>query len=216
MKKNLMTGLVLILPVFLTIYVLLFFLQAITSPFLDWTQQWIAQRFSLHPFKETLWFVFFTQCVIVTLLFFSIVWIGWIGQFLFFHYTFSLGDRLVEKLPVVNTIYRTSREITNTVFSSPSNQFTDVVFIPFPSLDAYGIGLVAQKNIRLKEAQDSSEPLFSVFVSQAPNPSGGFVLVSSPEKLLFTDMKVHEALKAIFSCGAIFPEFKMIESTTLK
>lgn len=212
MKKNLMTGLVLILPVFLTLYILLFLVHAITSPFLDLTQEWIAELFSLHLFKETLWFNFFIQCVILGFLFFSIVWIGWIGQFLFFHYTFALGDRLVEKLPLVNRVYRTSREITKTVFSSSSNQFTDVVFIPFPSLDAYGIGLVAQKNIRLKEQEKSSKDLFSVFVSQAPNPAGGFVLVSSQETLLFTDMKVNDALKAIFSCGAILPEFKIIES----
>lgn len=210
MSKYFFTGLILLLPVTLTLLLIIFIINVLTNPFTEIVAS-IFEHYNIFnkPFlflsgAQVLRLV--TKLMVLFSLFFLTLLIGFVGRLLVFKVFFRLADLLLHSIPLVNRIYKTAQDVVTTIFVSERPSFSKVVLVPFPSARSYNIGFITNDSLP-QGSDDQHRHLVSVFVPGTPNPTMGFILLFKEEQLIFVDMKVEEALKFIVSCGVMYPAF---------
>ncbi len=208
MKKHFITGLVILLPLTVTILVLGFLIRLLTQPFVGLASNFLAQ---LNIVNKGFLFLspdqvikYFSQFLILITLFSVTVFLGMITRWFFINALLRLGDRILHKIPIVNTVYKTTQEIIKTLFVSDKDSFKKVVLAPFPSSASYMLGLVARESPP-QCSKAVNDELISVLIPTTPNPTTGFLLMFRKKELVYLDMKPDEAIKCIVSCGVIHP-----------
>jgi len=111
-------------------------------------------------------------------------------------------EALVDRLPLVKTIYRASKQVLETFAGESAQSFQRVVSVPFPSPQVRTIGFVT----RVIRDATPGEELCSVFVATVPNPTTGYVFLVKRRHLVELNWTVEEALKVILSGGVLLPE----------
>jgi uncharacterized membrane protein len=218
MKKYLITGLVILLPLALTLVIVVFFFNLLTAPFVGVVKSLLGHYglldtgFGFLSSDQALQFV--SQLIILVLLVFFTLGLGIIARWFFISYILKFWDKIFHRIPLIRPIYKTCQDIIKTIFVSKSKSFKQVVMVPFPNKDTYSIGLVTRDDI--SGIQKIPEDLLvAVFVPTTPNPTSGFLMMFKTEDLVYLDMKVEDAFKYVISCGVIMPPFKSISKEEL-
>ena len=213
MKKYFITGLIVLLPLVVTIAVVVFLVNFLTKPFIGFVSTILVKfdiinrgLFFLTP-QQTLRYG--SQILILIILFFVTVLIGIITKWFFIKSLLGLGDRILHKIPLVNTVYKTTQDIIKTLFVSDKDSFKQVVMAPFPKEGSYVIGLISRESPAYC-SEKAGNPLYSVLIPTTPNPTTGFLIMYTKEDLIFLDMKPEDAIKYIVSCGVIIPGAKKL------
>jgi uncharacterized membrane protein len=208
MKKYFITGLVILLPLAVTIAVLLFLVNLLTNPFIGIVSSFLGH---LHIINEGFLFLspeqvlqYGSQLLILILLFVVTVILGFVARSFLINAFFRLSDTVLHRIPIVNTVYKTTQEIIKTIFVSDKNSFKQVVMVPFPRADMFALGLVARESPAIC-SKTTGMDLISVLIPTTPNPTTGFLLMYKREDLVYVDMRPEDAIKYIVSCGVIVP-----------
>lgn len=211
MKKHFITGLVILLPLTVTILVLGFLIRILTQPFIGLVSNFLEQLsivnkgfLFLSP-GQVLKYV--SQGLILVTLFLVTVFLGMITRWFFITALLRLGDKILHRIPIVNTVYKTTQEIIKTLFVSDKNSFKQVVMAPFPGPTSYMLGLISRESPKTF-SKTLDDDLISVLIPTTPNPTTGFLLMFKRKDLIFLDIKPEEAVKFIVSCGVIHPGHK--------
>lgn len=208
MKKNLITGLIVLLPLTLTVWIIFGVVNWLTSPFMGIAQKAIAYfGYSGMPFlflSADSVLQITTKIFILFFLFICITFLGAIGRYVAFKYLLKISDSVLHKVPVISSVYKTSQELIHTILSNDNRAFKQVVLVPFPNKNCLSIGLVT------KEEHLSSD-LVPVFVPTTPNPTSGYLIIFQRNQAIPLDMTVEEAFRYIISCGVLLSHKKLIE-----
>lgn len=212
MKKYFITGLVILLPLALTFVVVAFIFNLLTEPFVDIFKA-IFNYFGLFSsgflfFSPDQLQKYISQMMILVLLFFSTVGLGLLARWFFVHYFIRGWEYILNKIPVIRSIYKTCRDIISTLFTSDTNSFKQVVMVPFPSKEIMAVGFVTREN--LPPMGENKQAMIAVYVPTTPNPTSGFLMMYREDDIVFIDMKVEDALKYVISCGVIATPFAVI------
>lgn len=113
-----------------------------------------------------------------------------------------IGESILEYVPFVKTIYKSSKQILQTIAGETGQNFQRVVLIPFPSKEVRSIGFVTSSS----RDTTTGEDLYSVYLPTAPSPTGGFVIVVRKADVIELDWTVENALKTIISGGVLGPD----------
>lgn len=206
MKKVFLSGLALLLPIALTFLIVIFILNFLTKPFTYSFEQWMTQAnpgFLSYISPKTLHYL--VQLLILIFLFFTTITVGALGRVFFIRYFLKLGDRIINKLPVVNKIYKTTKDIIKSLFSPDAGTFKDVVLVPFPSSTEYCLGLLSGPPPKACQ-EKSKDELVTVLLPTAPHPISGYLLIFKKNDVIKIDMSIEEAIKFTVSCGIVHPE----------
>jgi uncharacterized membrane protein len=196
MKKYFVTGLVVLLPLALTFWIVAFILGLLSDPFYG-----IADAFLAHvgvtstQIREVA-----GKLLALLFLFVLIIGIGAIGRYFFFNYLMDIGDAILHRIPLVGAVYKTSREFVQTLTTS-GKSFKQVVLVPFPHKGSWTVGFLSRDDAEF-------EGRVAVFIPTAPNPTSGFLVLFAREEIRPLDMKVDEALRYVISCGVLLPQIK--------
>ena len=215
MKKHFFTGLAILLPIALTLWVVLFLITALTNPFLGFVEEVLRYYDVLdRPFlfltgHDVL--VFWSRIFILLFLIGMAILIGFFARLFFIRAVFKYGDYLLHRIPIVNKIYKAAKEIIHTLFGHEKTSFSQVVLIPYPNERTYALGFLAS-NQQPPGSSPEHRGKMSIFVPGAPNPTFGFMVLYPKEKVIFIDMKVDDALKYIVSCGVLDTSFKITQT----
>jgi uncharacterized membrane protein len=121
---------------------------------------------------------------------------------------FALWDRLMHRVPLINKIYATLRQIAELLLGpSRVGSFGRVAIVEFPSPGTWGLGFVTSTTPGEAGAR-TGKKLCSLFVPSAVNPTTGFLLVVPEEKVTYLDMTPEQAMKMIVSAGALVPPMR--------
>jgi uncharacterized membrane protein len=208
MKKYFITGLVILLPLAITVLVIGFIINFLTGPFVGAVSKILGHFDFIH--RDFLFLnreqaiKFLSQVLILIFLFLFTVFLGMITRWFLINSFFRLSDKILHRIPIVNTVYKTTQDIIKTLFVSDKNSFKQVVMVPFPRPDIYVIGLVSRESPAVC-SKAANEDLISVLIPTTPNPTTGFLLMYPRKDLIFVDMKPEDAIKYIVSCGVIIP-----------
>ncbi len=199
MKKSFLTGLAILLPVAVTVAIALFFLNLFTKPFMGLALP--LMELLPEPFHSEMMLKRLTQVCILIFFFFLILLLGIVARWFFFSSLIKLGDYLMQHVPVISKIYKTSREIINTLMGSQRPHFHQVVLLPFPNPRCYVLGLITGE-------APSDGDLVSVYIPTTPNPTTGYLIIRPKQEMILLDMRTEDALKLIISCGVVQPRLK--------
>lgn len=116
-------------------------------------------------------------------------------------------ERMLERIPIVRSIYSASKNFAEIVFSDSDQSFKKVLLIEYPRKGLYGLAF--QTATELGEIQSrSGEDLVCTFVPTTPNPTSGFIIMLPRKDVIELDMNVDEALKMIISLGVVVPHWR--------
>jgi uncharacterized membrane protein len=205
MKQRFLTGLIIILPVTITIWVISFLVRLWTKPFQN-TAAAILEKFDLF---QTGWWIFSegqvihaatTISILVSLVVILFV-IGFIGRWFFFHIIIKAIDGMMLQVPLINKVYKTCREFTDILLSSKSSSFSQVVWAPFPTLSQGAIGLVTNE-VLLPTVGGEKKPFTAILIPGTPNPTVGFLVMCPKNSVTPTTLSIDTAMKWVISCGS--------------
>ncbi len=114
------------------------------------------------------------------------------------------GSRLLNKIPIVKSIYSSVKQVSDTLFSSSGNAFREAVLVEYPRQGAWTIAFVTGKPSG-EAAEHLTGDYLSLYVPTTPNPTSGFFLMVPRADVKGLNMSVDEALKYVISMGVVAP-----------
>ena len=204
MKNYFFAGLIILLPLVITYWIMKFIIQVITGPFQNIATH--ALLFLGLPHEGVLADGLSTLLIIFGLIAIVLI-VGIMGRWFLLRTILHAIEYILHTLPFVNKVYLSCKDFTTALFSPKSDSFSQVVFVPFPSHEHRSIGLVTSE-FKNQVMANRKDDFISVLIPGTPNPTVGFLLLFSKSQLTFTDMRVDEALKYVMSCGSVLPASK--------
>lgn len=191
------TGLLIVVPVGITVW----FLRTIIL----WADKQLALLPpAIHP-NTYLPFPIPGLGIIIT--FIVIIIIGVITTNFIGKWFVNLGEQIVDKIPLVRSIYLLAKQVLETLFSKDKESFKKVVMLEYPRRGIYSIGFIT--GVARGEIQEkTNQKVLNVFVPTSPNPTSGFLLMVPEDDIIPLDMDVDAAFKLILSGGMVTSEQK--------
>lgn len=204
MRKHFITGLIILLPLAITVAVVGMIMNFLTQPFVGLVSG-VFERISFYSRHKAL-LKFFLQIILLFGLFFATVLLGFLARLMVFKSLLSVYDKLLHRIPIIKTVYKAAQQVMTTIFGSQSGSFKQVVMVPFPSASSRCIGLIAGDAPSICSDGDPADPMLTVFIPTTPNPTSGFLTLFRRSDIVFLDMKIEDAFKYIISCGVLNAE----------
>ena len=194
MKKYLITGLLIWIPLVITLWVLKLIVDALDQSLLllpdDWrTEAWLG----VHV--PGLGAILTIAIVLAT---------GVLAGNFFGAQLVQLWNAVLARIPVVNSIYSSVKQISDTLFSSSGQAFRKALLVEWPQTGMWTIGFMTGTPGG-DVARHIPADCVSVYVPTTPNPTGGYFVIVPRAKVVELDMTVDQALKYIISMGVVPP-----------
>ena len=117
----------------------------------------------------------------------------------------EIWERILNKIPLVRSIYSSIKQISNTIFDPSGKSFRKVVMLQYPRKGVWSIGFLTNDNVG-DEMSAVDDRLVAVFIPTTPNPTSGFIIMTRNDEITELDMSVEEGFKFIISMGVIIPD----------
>lgn len=208
MRKLFVTGLVTFLPIFVTLWIILFIIRLTTDPFQNIVESWLHtfgffhQETAFRRGLEAQVVSCISTCVIIFCIFTLIYLTGRIAEKLFFQSFLEACDRLLLKMPYIHQIYKSCKDISNTLLSKNGTKLSQTVFVDFPDKEQKALGFATN---RVTLPSENNKEFVSVVIPGTPNPTVGFLIFVPEESIQKTDISTEEGLKWIISCSTSSP-----------
>ncbi len=189
LRRQFLTGLLVLAPTALTAYIVWKIFVSIDSLI-----EPLQKRFPLIDIPGTGFVI-----VLLFILFTGILASNLIGRRLF-----ELGDRILNGLPLIRRIYFALKEISQALLSDRKTAFQRVVLIRYPHENSYALAFVTQAGNSYFDGLVGEE-IVNVFIPTTPNPTSGFMLMIPRRHIISVDLRVEEAMKMVISGGAFSP-----------
>ncbi|OPY13356.1 MAG: hypothetical protein A4E69_01700 [Syntrophus sp. PtaB.Bin138] len=116
----------------------------------------------------------------------------------------TFGESLLDKIPVVRSIYQATKQIFEHLFINKNQSFKKVVLVEFPRKGVYSLGFVTGITGQEFSSRTGEEALH-IFIPKTPNPTAGFFIMARSDDLIELDMTVEAAFTLIISGGIVTP-----------
>lgn len=205
LRASFLTGLVVVLPIGLTIY--------IVWAFIGWLDGWILPLIPAFYQPDAVmgrWFgpeyEFPVRGVGVLVFLLVTIAIGWMAKRLIGRTLIRRGEDLVDRMPVVRSVYGAIKQVAETFFNKKEQSFDKVVLVEFPRPGSWALGFLSTRpKGELADRLAAMGPdMSAVFVGLTPFTSGILLFVPSKE-LIIMDMGIDDAAKLIVSGGLVYP-----------
>ena len=205
LRASFLTGLVVVLPIGLTVY----FVWSV----IGWIDGWILPLIPAYYQPDAVilrWFgpeyEFPVRGVGVLVFLFVTMAVGWLAKGLIGRSIIRSGEDLVDRMPVVRSIYGAIKQVAETFFNKKEKSFDKVVLVEFPRPGSWALGFLSTRpKGELAERLAALGPdMSAVFVGLTPFTSGMLLFVPTKD-LVIMDMGVDDAAKLIVSGGLVYP-----------
>lgn len=181
-----------LLPLFITIWLLIFmfnFLDGILGSLFDLA---LGRHIPGLGFAVSVLFIFITGFVIAHVL----------GQRLF-----SLGERMLNHLPIIKNIYSSAKQVNDVLFQQKQHDgFRRACLVEYPRQGIYSVGFVTSEVAREIEAKSGKRKMVNIFIANTPTPATGFLIMLPTDQIKLLDMKIDEAFRYVVSGGVLKPK----------
>ena len=202
MKKYLLAGLLVWLPLAITIWVLNSVLGVLDGVF-GWMLS-ASQAVLPEAARAPIDMLRLIPGLGVIVMIVGLLLTGAFATNIFGQWWLKQGSRLLNKIPIVKSIYSSVKQVSDTLFSSSGNAFREAVLIQYPRVGSWTIGFVTGKPGG-EAALHLTGDYLSVYVPTTPNPTSGFFLMVPRADAIVLQMSVDEALKYVISMGVVAP-----------
>ena len=203
-RANFFTGLAIVLPAVISIGVVVWLfgtVSNITDTLLLFVpKEWTHKDHGAGPMH---WYWSLCALLLAIVL---IELVGSLARYYFWKRLIELIDLALLRVPLLNKIYGTIKQVNEAFSPSSKSSFKQVVLVEFPRAGQYSVGFITAEDHR-EVQQKIKEHVISVFVPTTPNPTSGFLVLVPEREVTRLDMTVADGIKFIISLGAIAPEF---------
>ena len=192
-----LTGLIIVGPVAITIYVVWWFVNLVDG--------WVKPLIPRAYLPETYLPVNLPGVGLIVGIV-ALMLIGALTANLFGRTIVSYGEMMLDRMPVVRGVYRLLKQIFTTVFSKTGTSFKRVGLIEFPRKGLHAIVFVSgEPPAEVQSKLGTGEELMTVFMPNAPNPTTGFVMFMPAKDVILLDMSIEDGAKLVVSAGLVAP-----------
>ncbi|KQZ33005.1 hypothetical protein ASD50_12935 [Mesorhizobium sp. Root552] len=201
LRNYFLTGFIVCAPLAITAYLTWSFVGWVDS----WVKPYIPSRYSPDtylPFAVP-GFGLIVALVLITL-------IGFLTANIVGRAIVNFGERLLGRMPLVRGIYRSLKQIFETILSNKGDMFKAVGLVEYPRKDVWSLVFVpGEKQTEINEKLDAGDdPLLAVFMPCTPNPTTGFLMYVRKSEIVMLDMTIEEGARLIVSAGLVAPDLK--------
>ncbi len=200
LRSSFLTGLVVIAPIWLTIWLM--------WSVIGWIDGWVLP-FVPGKFRPEQYIGINLRGVgVIIFLVFTVI-VGWLAKGLIGRSLLRWGEGLVDRMPVVRSVYNGLKQIAETVFAQTDTSFDTACLIEYPRKGIWAIAFVstAAKG-EIAQSIPADDAKVSVFLPTTPNPTSGFLLFVPRSEIIELDMTVEDAAKLVISAGLVYPNPK--------
>ena len=197
-RANFLTGLVVVAPVALTIYLTWWFITFVDNQIVPLVPAVYNPKTYIDieiPGFGVLVFLIFTTVV------------GYFAKKVFGRQLIRFGEHIVDRLPLVRSIYTAMKQIFETALTQSGSSFRQACLIEYPRKGMWSIAFIAT-DTKGEIVQQTGQDMVSVFLPTTPNPTSGFLLFVPREDVVPLEMTIEEAAKLIISAGLVSPPTK--------
>jgi len=199
LRNAFITGIVVILPLGVTMIVIRFLLDKIGTPTSKYFFWFLDADLRDMPAVE-LGLELLSVLVVLLL----ITLLGYSSRIFIGRFILNSMEQLLDRVPFINTVYRSVKQIVQTFSQQKKAVFQEVVLIEYPRKHCYVLGFLT--STAKGEPQDvTGEHIVNVFVPTTPNPTSGFLLMLPEEDIKRLKMTIADGMKLIISGGAVVP-----------
>lgn len=208
-KANLYSGIITLLPVIITIYILNWIFQILLNGLKkSFVTVGIKKLILLTGLSEDYDLNIYVDILINLLSIIVIVaglfLVGLAMRVFLFKKIGELINRILNKIPLFKQIYTTIAQILSLVFSEKNKTYQKVVMLEYPRKGIYSIGFMTSEENRFIEKYTGKQ-MCNVFIPTSPNPTSGMFVCVGIEEIKILDIKIDDAIKLIISGGVILP-----------
>jgi uncharacterized membrane protein len=210
LRNNFLAGLVVIAPIGLTVWLILTvigWIDGFVWPFVPeyWHPDVVLNRWFGDPETGRTITVNVRGIGVILFLVFTIV-VGWVAKGLVGRSFLRWGESLVDRMPVVRSIYNGAKQIAETVFAQSDKSFDKACLIEHPRKGVYAIAFISTSaKGEILEKLGAEDDIVTVFMPTTPNPTSGFLLFLPRREVILLDMTVEDAAKLVISAGLVYP-----------
>ena len=194
LRKYIIAGLLVWLPFAATVFIVKLLIDLLDKTILLLPPEW--QPANLFGFSIP----GFGIILAITILLLT----GMLAANLFGRRFVEIWEKILNRIPLVRSIYSSVKQISNTIFDPSGQSFRKVVMLEYPRKGLWSIGFLTNENIgdKLSSVDDK---LVAIFVPTTPNPTSGFIIMARKDEINELNMSVEEGFKFIISIGVIIP-----------
>lgn len=196
-------GLILLLPLFITLWVLFFIFNLIDN----WITPLLMKILRLFefPFVDSVPTRILVPIIGFITLIFLIYLLGILASNFIGRKLFSVFEDRILKIPFVKGIYGSSKQLLSALSSTRRGAFKNVVLFEYPRRGIYSMGLVTtERGFQIHKA--GVEDMVPIFLPTTPNPTSGLFILVPKSDVIYLDISVEEGIKMIVSGGIVTPE----------
>ncbi len=205
LRNSFLTGLVVIAPIGLTVWLIwtvIGWIDGFVLPF-------VPDAYNPENILRTLfgvdWPVNVRGIGVVLFLVFTVI-VGWVAKGLIGRSLIAWGEQVVDRMPVIRSIYNGLKQIAETVFAQNETSFDRACLVEYPRKGIWAIAFVSTSaKGEIQGSIPRDEPLVSVFLPTTPNPTSGFLLFVPKNDIIELKMSVEDAAKLVISAGLVYP-----------
>jgi len=190
LRNNFIAGVVVLIPIGITIYLTLF-ITKISSKILPK---------ELNPNHYLPYDIPGVEIIISIIL---ITFIGWLSLSLIGKKLLEIFNNILKRIPILRTIYSAFVQMLD-IFNKSDENKKNVVLVEYPRKGSWAVGFATREN-KGEISKKSKQNLVNVFVPTTPNPTSGFLLMFPKEEVIYLDMSFEEASRFIVSAGSSDP-----------
>jgi uncharacterized membrane protein len=200
LKNDLIAGLLVIIPLATTIW-LTYTVATWVINFLTRIPKQLNPFDNLHPILLNLLNLVIGLTVPLTL----ILLIGLMARNIAGRWLLDFGERLLQAIPLAGSVYKTLKQLLETLLRDSSDKFRRVVLVEYPRKGVWSLGFVT--GILSGEFQSHfSGPMLGVFIPTTPNPTTGWYAVVPEDAVINLSMSIEDAFKVVISGGIVSPD----------
>lgn len=196
MRNYFLTGLVVASPIGITLYIGWWFIDFVDSS--------IKPLIPVSYNPETYLPFPIPGLGLVGVIIFLIL-LGALTANLFGRALIRFGEKIVNRMPVIRSVYSTLKQIFETVVSQDSSSFSDVVLVEYPRKGIWALAFVSGEN-KSEVQWKITDDVVNIFLPTTPNPTSGFLLFVPKKDLIYLNMTPDEGAKYVISAGLVNPE----------
>jgi uncharacterized membrane protein len=204
LQSNFLAGLAIVLPMIISIGVL-YWLFGTVSNFTDallffLPRHWTHYDHGVGPLR---WY--WSLCALLLAISLTCL-VGQLARYYIGRQVIQLTDTLLLRVPLLNKIYATLKQVNEAFGSGSKSSFKQVVLVEFPQPGQYAMGFITGEQPESWSAKNEGR-LYNIFIPTTPNPTSGFIILMPESKFRKLDISVSEGIKFIISLGSISPDF---------
>lgn len=115
-------------------------------------------------------------------------------------------DRLLNRMPVVRSVYRGTKQIFQTIVSQQGGSFRQVALVEYPGKGLFTLFLISKEIDGSDIGLEPGRRMYAAFIPTTPNPTSGYLYFFDVARAQILDMSIEDGIKLVISCGLVFPE----------